>query len=193
MNNIKVIIVWSVLLIAFWRNNFAIPQKSGRNTDGKDREGPMMDYEAKAKLIARLVFFCEWPADINIAGPDALLTIGAFEKNDIIDFLIEETKTKKFAGKHAKIIIIEDDEIIKTCNLLFIDDVSKKRLKKILEIVEDLPVLTVSDTRGYAERGVMINLFTSGNKLAFNLNYTNLKKSGLHLPSRVLSVAEKLF
>lgn len=193
MKNVKVIIAWSVLLIAFCRNDFAIPQKAGRNSNGKERENPMMDYEAKAKLIARLVFFCKWPPDINIENPDALLTIGAFEKNDIIDFLIEETKTKKFAGKYAKIIIIEDDESIKTCNLLFINDVSKKRLKKILEIVENLPILTVSDTRGYAEKGVMINLFTSGNKLAFNLNYTNLKKSGLHLPSRVLSVAEKLF
>lgn len=193
MNSAKLMIACSVLLIFFFRYDFALLQKSGASTGDKKREKPLLDYEVKVKLIARLVFFCKWPPDSGLSTPAASLTVGAFEKNDMIEYLIEETKTKSFAKKNAKIVIIKDDETIKTCNVLIINDVSKKRLKKILDIVDELPILTVADTPGYAKRGVMISLFMSEKKLAFNVNHTNMRKCGLHLPSRVLSVAESLF
>lgn len=193
MNNAKAIIACGVLLILFCRNDFALPLKTGGNTDGKEKKPPILDYQAKAKLIARFIYFCKWPQDSNLVTPGASLTVGAFEKDDIVDFLIEETKTKKLAGKNAEIVIIKDDETIKKCNLLFINGISKRRLKKILEVVNDLPILTVADEKSYAKRGVMISMFKASNRLAFNVNQTSLLKSGLILHSKALSLAIEIF
>ena len=62
----------------------------------------------------------------------------------------------------------------------------KKILHKILEEVRGKPILTVGDTTGFLEAGVMMNLVEVGNKIRWEINRKPAKKAGLKMSSQLL-------
>ena len=103
--------------------------------------------------------------------------------------LIEQTKKIKIVGKKVEVIGIKDYSQIKRCNALYISRFSRIELNKILDRVDRLPILTIGDTMDYEKRGVMINLFVSGDSVKFNVNLAAAKKSGIILTSKILRYA----
>jgi hypothetical protein len=55
--------------------------------------------------------------------------------------------------------------------------------------VKELPVLTVSDARGFAQAGGMIELYEDNGRMRFAINIDTLQKSGVKLSSRLLDLA----
>jgi bisphosphoglycerate-independent phosphoglycerate mutase (AlkP superfamily) len=109
------------------------------------------------------------------------------------NYLTERSKELTIGGRELKVLIISDYEEIKECDILFVQKASKKKLSEILAAVEDLTVLTVADTKDYAKKGIMINLFKSGTRYRFNVNHTVVQKSGLILSSKLLKYAVEIF
>jgi len=52
-----------------------------------------------------------------------------------------------------------------------------------------LSVLTVSDSSGFAEKGVVINLYKSGIKTKFEINRNSARESGLKISSKLYKLA----
>jgi hypothetical protein len=57
---------------------------------------------------------------------------------------------------------------------------------QIVESVAGKPVLTVGDSQGFAERGVLINLFEDRGYLRFDINTAAVQASPLKFSSRLL-------
>jgi hypothetical protein len=49
-------------------------------------------------------------------------------------------------------------------------------------------VLTVGDTAGFAERGVLINLQRQDSRLGFEINLAQARRSGLRFSSKLLKL-----
>jgi hypothetical protein len=62
-------------------------------------------------------------------------------------------------------------------------------LRKILESTEGRPILTVGDSEGYGERGVMINLYVEHGQVRFEINLEAARRSGLVFDFRLLELA----
>lgn len=165
----------------------------GKPADQRAKEKPILDYKAKAGIISSIVKHCEWPPGSPVSKKSGNFIVGAFEEDEVVSYLIERAKDTKMKGKQIKVVILKDKEAAKGCHMLYITRLSKKRLNSILEAVTDLPILTVADDKSYAEKGVIISIFLTSKRAAFYLNHTALRKSGLSLPSAVVSLAEKLF
>lgn len=192
MKNAKLsIVLYSVLVLLFSPGKYAFPIYSVSLEGDENGNGSTIlpDFQVKAGVIGNLVNYCQWPTNSPVANPDIPFIIGALEENEVISFLSEITKTKKIGGKQAKILIISNDEEIKNCNLLFISGISENRLQQILETIGDLPILTVADVPDFEEKGVMINVFSVGKKIQFNVNLTAVRKNGLLLNSKLLRLA----
>lgn len=188
------IVLYSVFVMFFFTEHYTFAIAPAGVAADQDEEKPatLLDYQVKTRFITLFGEYCKWPPQSSISTPGATFTIGAFEENEVISYLIETIKTRTIAGKKAKILIISDDKEIEQCNLLYITETSGKRLQKILEITDKLPILTVSDALGHAEKGVMLEMFFEKNKMHYIVNLTIVRKSGLLLGSSILRYAAKL-
>ena len=64
------------------------------------------------------------------------------------------------------------------------------KLQKILTAVKNEPILTVSDSEGFAEEGVYINLYYKKELLAFEINYKASQQAGLKISYLLRNVAK---
>ena len=76
------------------------------------------------------------------------------------------------------------------CHLLFIGKTTKNNLQKLFEHLKNKPVLTVSDTKGYGESGVLFNLYLSDNNIRFEINEEAVKNSGLYISYLLMQMAD---
>jgi hypothetical protein len=161
------------------------------NTANTDDRGAKTDPEnIKAAFIVKFPEFIEWPPHSTVSDPQSPFVIGVLGETPILPVLIEQTKKVKIIDKKVEIIAISDYSQIKKCNALFISRFSRIELKKILDQVDRLPILTIGDTMDYEKRGVMINLFVSGDSVKFNVNRSAAKKSGIILTSKIVRCAK---
>ncbi len=84
---------------------------------------------------------------------------------------------------------MSDVDSIPGCHILFIGKVSEDDLSDILAFTEHRPIVTISDTEGFAEEGVLINLYRDGNRLGFEINESAVRESGLAMSYSLLNLA----
>jgi hypothetical protein len=111
----------------------------------------------------------------------------------IENILISKTKTSDTKIKSKKIIVkrISTLKEINNCQILFISSSEKYELTKILKSVNKLPILTIGDTEGYSQRGVMINIFID-KSIQFDVNKINADLSGIYISSKLLVHAQNV-
>jgi hypothetical protein len=51
------------------------------------------------------------------------------------------------------------------------------------------PILTVGDSNGFATSGVLVNFYTSGDTVRFEMNETAIERSGLRVSGKLLKLA----
>lgn len=190
----RFVIVFHILLCwIFLIDNHAFPAPPAQELEAAGPpEAEKPDYEIKAALIARIIDYCNWPPTSTAANPDIPFTIGAFEKNELVSFLMKRLETRKIRGKKAEIVFISEDEEIKKCHLLYIPKTTKKRLQEILTAVGSEPILTIADSKDYGEKGVMVNMFKKDRKIRFNVNLAAARKNNVTLSARFLKFAIKI-
>jgi hypothetical protein len=77
---------------------------------------------------------------------------------------------------------------LKNCHMLFLGTSESGNLEKIIETASKYHLLTVSDTPGFADRGVSINLVVRSNKIRFEINRKAISESGLKVSSELLQL-----
>lgn len=150
----------------------------------------MEEYPLKALIISRFFNFVKWPAASGNAGDSSHFVLGIFGKTPILEH--EQTFYKEINLSEKKVTIKKISELgqINECHVLIIAPTESWRLKEILAITGDKPILSIGDTRGFAEEGVLINLYREGNKVKFEINYSAVKKSGLVFSSKLYKLAK---
>jgi len=76
------------------------------------------------------------------------------------------------------------------CQVLFISRSEREKLPQILTAVGDAPVLTVGDTNGFADRGVIINFVLEGSKVRFEINTDSADRAWIKISSKLLQLAK---
>lgn len=97
---------------------------------------------------------------------------------------------KKIKNRNVEVIHIDSIDNLNTTHVLFIPEVSYSVLKKTLQKVEGKNVLTISDSRGFAEKNGIIQIYTSSQKNKLKINYTKSKKESLKISSSLLKIAQ---
>lgn len=148
------------------------------------------EYNAKAAFLERFTRFVEWPEDSTVLDITKPFILGVIGKNPFDSILDEIYASQEIKSKKVEIRYISDLSEIPKCHLLFIPKSKKKELTEILNVTKDKPILTISDTKGFAESGVLINLYFENNKTRFEINEDAVKKSGLSMSYHLLGVAK---
>jgi hypothetical protein len=65
-------------------------------------------------------------------------------------------------------------------------------LQKVLDYLKERPILTVTDTEGFAEAGCFINYYEFEDKLRFEINQKGMQDAGFKVDYRLLRVSKVL-
>jgi hypothetical protein len=79
------------------------------------------------------------------------------------------------------------------CQAIFVAAPDDEAAVKLLKQVADLPVLTIGEISGFAERGGMIGLHRVENRIRFDVNQAAVDRAGLKLSSQMLKLADQVW
>ncbi len=143
----------------------------------------------KAGYIEKFTHFVQWPdyLEDNVAVSFGIGIIG----HDGLKVSLEEIFSKvRVNDKNVKIKHIESFEEIDNFNIVFICGSEKENLDEILRYTRGRQILTIGDTAGYAEEGVIINMYREGDYIRYEVNRKSLMESGLVINSLLLDYAK---
>lgn len=147
------------------------------------------EYILKAGFIERFTRFIEWPANANMddqAQPFVIGVIGDDPFDGNLDKFYKKTSIK---NKKVDIHYYSSPDQIKPCNILFISESKHDEIESILKSLKSDSILTMADTDGYAEKGVMINFIIKEDKIRFEINESSIKQSKLKVSHLLLRQA----
>jgi len=148
------------------------------------------EYELKAHFLGKFTHYIDWPEAVSGEDSGRAFIIGVIGDDPFNRQLQEIYNSVKLKGRPTEIRYFDAlNKNSASCDLLFIPGTEKDRLKKILSYTAGKPVLTVSDTPGFAEAGVLINLYLENNKIGFEINIDAVNKSRLSFNYRLLDLA----
>ncbi len=151
----------------------------------------LREYSLKAVFLERFTRFIDWPEEKTSVDALKPFVIGVIGNPQFTDLLNNIYQDQKIQGKKVIVQNLSNIEEAKNAHLLFISGNTDGSLEDILKYAKNLPVLTVSDSDGFAERGVMINFFMSKKqKIRFEINEQAIKNSELRISYKLLSVAK---
>jgi hypothetical protein len=148
------------------------------------------EYMMKAGFIERFTRFIDWPSETTMADSTKPFIISVIGKNPFDEKLDQFFHTTKIKNRQVHIRYISELDEIQDSHVLFIAQSEQKQLSDIISQVQEKPILTISDTNGFGEKGVLINFFIEQDKIRFEINKNAVQKSGLQVSYLLLNVAK---
>ena len=149
------------------------------------------EYQLKARFLYNIAKMVRWPQDELKDGKTALTF--CFLGKDVFGTHLNSIKNKEF--NKSKVAIKRNIGLgneLKSCHMLFISESERSSLTRIFSILNNLPILTVSDMEGFATQGGMVTLAKEEKKVKMVVNLQATRDTTLDISSRLLSVAKVL-
>jgi len=147
------------------------------------------EYSLKAAYIERFTRFVEWPDSSGINDTTYPFILGVIGENPFGSILENYFSTQKIQNNIVEIRNISDPEEISELQLLFISRSEKNKLLEILSFTKGKPILTIGDTEGFAEEGVIISMYIEEEFIRFEINESAVHESELLISYLLLSSA----
>jgi hypothetical protein len=150
--------------------------------------GQASEADVKAAFILSFLKFVEWPAS-RVPPAGGAFIIVVMGDDAVLAALTRTTTTEHVLERAVSIRSTHGPEGLGDAHLVFITGSARQRLPAVLRELEGKGVLTVGDTPGYAQSGVVLNLFVQDDRVKFEANTTAAARAGLRLSSHLLRVA----
>jgi hypothetical protein len=155
------------------------------STSGQTVTAPAL----KAAFLYNFAKFTEWPADA--LAPGTPLALCVIDDRSVSEALVDLTRGRTIDG-HALVVstMKRDSPALASCRLLFVSGLDATQSGALLESVAGNPVLTVGDLDQFAQIGGVAGFFFENDSLRFAINLDAAKRAGVHLSSKLLSLAK---
>ncbi len=146
------------------------------------------EYQVKAAYLYSFAKFIDWPAK-DLEQP-ATFRICVLNNKPFEDTLAPIVKGMAVRGHSIELLAVHNADEARNCHILFIGAVQNRNASPLLEAIKDKSVLTVGETTEFMEEGGMINFVVENEHVHFRVNQRVASQAGLHISSRLLSVAK---
>lgn len=152
------------------------------------RAGVYAEYDVKADFVERFTRYVEWPPDRRPEADQPFIAC-VWGEAPIWSRLQSMETRRRFKDRRLEVQKPGIDGLAR-CHLLWIGATDPTSLTVVLAALNRRPVLTIADSAGFAERGVMINLRTDGGQVRFQINRAAAESAGLRLSAQLLRLGE---
>jgi len=161
---------------------------AGTSAAGQPRTFPPAQVEAE--MVERFTQFIDWPENHHLSNPEHPFILGLVGENDVAPALERIARDRGFKNRRAEVRRLDGPEGVEQCHAVWIATAAQDQLGAVLARTAGKPILTLGDTEGFAEQGVMINLRRGPTRVAFEINLDEARKSGLKFSSRLLALGK---
>jgi len=148
---------------------------------------PSLEYQVKAAFVYKFIKFIQWPTNTEEDNPDRLV-ITILGESPIFEAL-KSLLPQKAQGRRVVLKKADNAQELRFSHIVFIGNTQDLNVKFRLSQVRKNGLLTISDTRGFAKSGGMINFIREKEKIRFEMNPEAAKNSGIKISSKLLRLA----
>ena len=173
----------TLILLALF--TFALPAHS----NATEATPIASEREIKAVYTLNFVRFTEWPLTPDETPQDEidLAIIGDLQ---LVKILKGDLFQQVDRNVRLRTLACDTLPCIKTSDALYIDRSEAPQLQKLLRLLQNRPVLTISDIPGFAEAGGMIELKKKDDRMVFRINLEAIRRAKLYVSAKLLQLAE---
>jgi hypothetical protein len=147
------------------------------------------EYDLKAAFLFHFAQFVEWPAEA-LPNRSTPLTIGILGGDPFGKTLDEMVANEAVRGHKLVVRRFRDVGETDSCQILFISPSEDARLGPILSHLKGRSILTVGETKGFAQRSGIIGFILSDRRLRLAVNLAAANASRLTISSKLLRQSE---
>jgi hypothetical protein len=153
------------------------------------QSAPAREYQVKAVFLFNFLQFVEWPATVF---PDerSPIRIGVLGDDPFGPALEEAIRDETINQRRLVVTRSHRVEDLRDCHLVFISKSENRRINTILPLLNNHPVLTVSEVDGFARQGGVIAFYQDGKKVRFEINVGMAQRLGLKMSSELLRLGK---
>ena len=154
-------------------------------------EAQTREYLLKAGYIEKFTHFVDWPELQQ--QKDSVFEIAVMGETGLGKAVKELFKGVKVKNRKVEIVLIHSVAEINNAKMLVISgELSEGQLQQVLNYTRGRQILTISESKGYAQKGIIINMFKEDNYIRYEINTSMLNLSGLKMNSMLLNYAVKV-
>jgi len=146
------------------------------------------EYAVKTAIVYKIAKFVSWP-DSAFQLADGPLNICLAQGSPFAKAM-RSLQGRTVQGHRIQLVSLESFEsITPDCQVLVISHKESKQAEALLMSVASLPVLTIGDADGFAERGGIVGLEIEQSKVGFAINVSASERVGLGIRAQLLQLA----
>lgn len=147
------------------------------------------EYLIKAGFIYNFAKLTEWPSPV-FPQSNSPIVIGILGNTDPFQGTLDDVLRGKQVNGHPFVVKhLKWKDEIKGCNILFVSASEAPHLDELFRAIRGLPILTIGDTPGFAQRGGMINFVLEDNRVRFDIDLQAARQADINISSRLLALA----
>ena len=147
-----------------------------------------IENKVKAVFIEKFTRFIDWPDAERDSRKNFI--IGITGPTTVSRYLQEITKKRTIKNMPVLIMDLNESSRLTECHVIFIAASSRLSVGRVLAVTSNRPILTIGESKGLADRGVLINFFQAESTTRFEINMPAVKKSRLRFSSRLLRIGK---
>lgn len=138
----------------------------------------------KAAYLYNFILFAQWP---SLPDADFQLCILGTTSQDAEFVRLEGKQVQN--GLPIVLRWIMPGEPLTGCQALYVGEHHRRTLDALLLRLASLPVLTITDAAGFADRGIMIEMRKQEQRIVFDINLAAARRAHLDFSARLLKLA----
>ena len=153
--------------------------------------------QVEGAFLVNFLRYTDWPPQrLAASDPYVVTVVGSQDAADAVAAVAAaagDIRGRRVLVRHASMATAADRaaaiELLRGSHLVFVQSSSRAEIGAVLDIVRDLPILTVGDAPGFAASGGMLGLVQARSRLAFEADPAAIRDAGLMVSAKVLKLA----
>ena len=129
------------------------------------------EYRLKTAFLYNFAAYTDWPAELG--GMLNVCIYGADPFGVEADALNGKKAGQRTLAVHRK----TQAEALKGCQIVFIANAGSEQVRRVLDVLRGLPVLTVADTPRALQHGVALNMNLTQERVTFEVNLRSAREA----------------
>jgi hypothetical protein len=149
---------------------------------------PMTPSEVRVGFVLNLVKFVDWPA-ISFPSSREPINFCIVGADPLGRALNQAIYAQLIKGRTVIVLKYKLRDDMRGCHVLYVNASEQARVSQILSGVVGSSVLTVSDARGFAEAGGVVQFAVEENRVHFSVNREAATQARLLISAKLLTLS----